>query len=46
MQWSEDGTHLAFVSTSREHKQEWVRIADAATGDGSRRDDGDGAEVF
>ena len=25
--------HLAFVSTSRDHKQEWVRIADAATGD-------------
>jgi dipeptidyl aminopeptidase/acylaminoacyl peptidase len=33
VQWSEDGTKLAFVSTSREHKQEWVRIADAATGE-------------
>jgi dipeptidyl-peptidase 4 len=33
VQWSEDGTHLAFVSTSRDHKQEWMRIADAATGD-------------
>jgi dipeptidyl aminopeptidase/acylaminoacyl peptidase len=30
--WSEDGTKLAFVSTSRDHKQEKVRIADAATG--------------
>jgi dipeptidyl aminopeptidase/acylaminoacyl peptidase len=30
--WSEDATQLAFVSTSRDHKQEKVRIADAATG--------------
>ena len=33
VQWSDDGTHLAFVSTSRDHKQEWLRVADAATGD-------------
>jgi dipeptidyl aminopeptidase/acylaminoacyl peptidase len=33
VQWSEDSTHLAFVSTSRDHKQEWLRVADAATGD-------------
>ena len=33
VQWSDDGKHLAFVSTSRDHKQEWMRIADAATGD-------------
>jgi dipeptidyl-peptidase 4 len=33
VQWSDDGKHLAFVSTSRDHKQEWFRIADAATGD-------------
>jgi len=33
VQWSEDSTHLAFVSTSRDHKQEWMRVADAATGD-------------
>ncbi len=33
VQWSSDGTHLAFVSTSRDHKQEWMRVADAATGD-------------
>jgi dipeptidyl aminopeptidase/acylaminoacyl peptidase len=32
-EWSPDGTHLAFVSTSRDHKQEWLRVADAATGD-------------
>lgn len=30
--WSEDNTQLAFVSTSRDHKQERLRIADAATG--------------
>ena len=33
VQWSEDGRHLAFVSTSRDHKQEWLRVADAANGD-------------
>ena len=32
VQWSEDGTHLAFVSTSRDHRQETLRLADAATG--------------
>jgi len=32
-EWSPDGGHLAFVSTSRDHKQEWLRVADAATGD-------------
>ena len=31
-QWSDDGKQLAFVSTSRDHKQEWMRIADASTG--------------
>jgi dipeptidyl aminopeptidase/acylaminoacyl peptidase len=31
--WSPDATQLAFVSTSRDHKNEKVRIADAATGD-------------
>lgn len=30
--WSADGTELAFVSTSRDHKIEKVRIANAATG--------------
>ena len=33
VQWSDDGAHLAFVSTSRDHKQEWLRVADVATGD-------------
>ena len=30
--WNADASQLAFVSTSRDHKQEKVRIADAATG--------------
>ena len=30
--WSPDGLQLAFVSTSRDHKNEKMRIADAATG--------------
>jgi dipeptidyl aminopeptidase/acylaminoacyl peptidase len=30
--WSADGNQLAFVSTSRDHKQEKIRIADANTG--------------
>ena len=30
--WSDDASQLAFVSTSRDHKQEKIRIADAGTG--------------
>ena len=30
--WSPDGRELAFVSTSRDHKEEKMRVADAATG--------------
>ena len=33
VQWSDDASRLAFVSTSRDHKQEWLRIADPITGD-------------
>jgi dipeptidyl-peptidase-4 len=33
VQWSPDSTHLAFVSTSRDHRAENFRIADASTGD-------------
>ncbi len=33
VQWSDDTKQLAFVSTSRDHKQEWLRVADVATGD-------------
>jgi dipeptidyl-peptidase 4 len=32
VQWSPDGSHLAFVSTSRDHKREQLRVADAETG--------------
>jgi len=32
VEWSPDASQLAFVSTSRDHKQEQLRIADAATG--------------
>ncbi len=33
VQWSDDSMHLAFVSTSRGHREEQMRIADAVTGD-------------
>jgi dipeptidyl aminopeptidase/acylaminoacyl peptidase len=32
IEWNNNGSELAFVSTSRDHKNEKVRIADAATG--------------
>jgi dipeptidyl-peptidase-4 len=32
VQWAPDGKTLAFASTSRDHKQTWLRVADAATG--------------
>jgi dipeptidyl-peptidase-4 len=32
VQWADDGKTLAFVSTSRDHKMENLRIADVATG--------------
>ena len=33
VEFSPDDSHLAFVSTSRDHKQEWLRVADTETGD-------------
>jgi dipeptidyl aminopeptidase/acylaminoacyl peptidase len=33
VEWSADGGHVAFVSTSRDHKHEQLRVADAATGE-------------
>ena len=33
VEWSPDTKHLAFVSTSRDHKQEWLRVADTSTGE-------------
>ena len=32
VEWSPDASHLAFVSTSRDHKHEQLRVADASTG--------------
>ena len=32
VEWSPDAKHLAFVSTSRDHKDEHLRVADAETG--------------
>ena len=32
VQWSSDGRTLAFVSTSRDHREERLRVADATTG--------------
>ena len=33
VQWSPDGSRLAFVSTSRDHKHEVLRLADPGTGE-------------
>jgi len=33
VQWSADSSSLAFLSTSRDHKQEWLRLADIQTGE-------------
>jgi len=33
VEWAPDAKTVAFVSTSREHKDEWLRVADAKTGD-------------
>jgi len=32
VQWAPDARTLAFVSSSRDHKQAWLRVADATTG--------------
>jgi len=32
VQWAPDGKTLAFASSSRDHKQAWLRVADAGTG--------------
>ncbi|NJD09213.1 MAG: S9 family peptidase [Gemmatimonadetes bacterium] len=33
LQWYPDGSHVAFVSSSRDHKHAWFRVADARTGE-------------
>ncbi len=32
LEWFADGSQVAFVSSSRDHKQAWMRVADARTG--------------
>jgi dipeptidyl aminopeptidase/acylaminoacyl peptidase len=32
VEWYPDGSHLAFVSSARDHKSAWFRVADANTG--------------
>jgi dipeptidyl aminopeptidase/acylaminoacyl peptidase len=32
-EWYPDGSHLAFISSSRDHKHAWMRVADASTGE-------------
>ncbi len=32
LQWLPDGSQVAFISSSRDHKQAWFRMADARTG--------------
>ncbi|MEO6447506.1 MAG: DPP IV N-terminal domain-containing protein [Gemmatimonadaceae bacterium] len=33
VQWYADGSKLAFISSSRDHKEAWLRVADATTGE-------------
>ncbi|MBW3655333.1 MAG: S9 family peptidase, partial [Gemmatimonadetes bacterium] len=33
LQWYPDGSHVAFVSSSRDHKTAWFRVANAQTGE-------------
>jgi dipeptidyl-peptidase-4 len=33
VQWYPDGSHLAFISSSRDHKTAWFRVAKAQTGE-------------
>jgi len=32
LQWYPDGSHVAFISSSRDHKSAWMRVANASTG--------------
>jgi dipeptidyl-peptidase 4 len=33
VQWYPDGSHLAFISSSRDHKEAWLRVANTTTGE-------------
>jgi hypothetical protein len=45
VQWSPDGSQVAFVSTSRNHQQANLRVADASTGANPRRARGKGRDL-
>ena len=46
VQWSPDGSQVAFVSTSRDHQQANLRVADAAHRRGPRRARGKGRDLL
>ena len=46
VQWNPDGSEVAFVSTSRDHKEASLRVADAATGAVPRRPQRKGRDVL
>jgi dipeptidyl-peptidase-4 len=33
LQWYPDASHVAFISSSRDHKQAWMRVANASSGE-------------
>jgi dipeptidyl aminopeptidase/acylaminoacyl peptidase len=33
LQWYPDASHIGFISSSRDHKQAWMRVANATTGE-------------
>jgi dipeptidyl-peptidase 4 len=33
VQWYPDASHVAFISSSRDHKEAWMRVANASTGE-------------
>ena len=33
LQWYDDGSHIAFISSSRDHQDAWLRVADTTTGE-------------
>lgn len=33
LQWYDDGSHIAFISSSRDHQDAWLRVANTTTGE-------------
>ena len=46
VEWSADGKQLAFLSSSRDHKEAQLRVADTRIGQGARRAGGEGRDVL